>query len=40
MKKIFKTSVIEIVKIENEDVLTAVSGAYSEDELPLVPFSE
>ena len=39
MKKQFKASVIKIIKINNEDILTIVSGQTNyENELPFVSF--
>ena len=41
MKKIFETPVIEIISINNEDVLTMISGmTYYENELPISTFSD
>lgn len=43
MRKDFETPIIKIVKLENEGILTALSGGYSstyfENELPIAPFS-
>lgn len=41
MKKIFETPVIEIISINNEDVLTTISGlTYFENELPISTFND